>query len=103
MHVFFTNGARKKDSTYQKKKKKKNPSTDLTPFTKINLNYIIDLGHPGWHSGKEPTCNAGDLGSVGWEDLLVEEMPTHSSILAWKIPWTEDSGGLTKSIGQSWT
>ena len=102
MHVFFTNGARKKYRTYQKKKKKKPKHRPYT-FHKNYLNYIIDLGHPGWHSGKEPTCNAGDLGSVGWEDLLVEEMPTHSSILAWKIPWTEDSGGLTKSIGQSWT
>ena len=28
--------------------------------------------------------------SLGWEDLLEEEMAAHSSILAWKIPWTED-------------
>ena len=32
--------------------------------------------------------------SLGWEDLLEEEMATHFSILAWKIPWTEESGGL---------
>ena len=32
--------------------------------------------------------------SLGQEDLLEEEMATHSSILAWRIPWTEDSGGL---------
>ena len=31
--------------------------------------------------------------SLGWEDLLEEEMATHSSILAWKIPWTENSYG----------
>ena len=30
----------------------------------------------------------------GWEDLLEEEMATHSSILAWRIPWTEEPGGL---------
>ena len=30
--------------------------------------------------------------SLGWEDLLEEEMATHSSILAWKIPWTETHG-----------
>jgi len=31
--------------------------------------------------------------SLGWEDLLEKEMATHSSIIAWKIPWTEDPGG----------
>ena len=30
--------------------------------------------------------------SLGWEDLLEKEMATHSSILAWKIPWTEEPG-----------
>ena len=30
----------------------------------------------------------------GWEDFLEEEMTTHSSILAYRIPWTEESGGL---------
>ena len=32
--------------------------------------------------------------SLGWKDLVKEEMATHSSILAWKIPWTEEPGGL---------
>ena len=32
--------------------------------------------------------------SPGWEDLLEKEMATHSSILAWKIPWMEEPGGL---------
>ena len=36
--------------------------------------------------------------SLGWEDLLEKEMATHSSILAWEIPWTEEPGGLW-SIG----
>ena len=36
--------------------------------------------------------------SLGQEDLLEEEMATHSGILAWIIPWTEESGGL-QSIG----
>ena len=34
------------------------------------------------------------VGSLGWEDPLGKEMVTHSSILAWEIPWTEKSGGL---------
>ena len=45
--------------------------------------------------------NAGDLGSiVGREDLLEKEMATHSSILAWEIPWTEESGGLQSMRSQ---
>ena len=36
--------------------------------------------------------------SLGGEDLLEKEMATHSNILAWKIPWTEDPGGL-QSMG----
>ena len=51
---------------------------------------------------KNLLANAGDLRdgvpSLGWEDPLEEEMATHSSILAWRIPWTEDPGGLS-SIG----
>ena len=36
--------------------------------------------------------------SLGWEDPLVEGMATHSSILAWRTPWTEEPGGL-QSLG----
>ena len=36
---------------------------------------------------------------LGWEDSLEKEMATHSSILAWEIPWTEEPGGL-QSMGQ---
>jgi len=46
---------------------------------------------------KNLPANAGDardIRSLGQEDPLEEEMATHSSILAWKIPWTEESGGL---------
>ena len=38
------------------------------------------------------------VGSLGWEDPLEECMATHSSILAWRIPWTEEPGWL-QSIG----
>ena len=40
---------------------------------------------------KESVCNAGD---VGWEDPLEKKMANHFSILAWRIPWTEETGGL---------
>ena len=33
--------------------------------------------------------------SLGWEDPLEKEMATHSSILAWRIPWTEEPGGFS--------
>ena len=40
------------------------------------------------------TMQETQVQSLGWEDLLEKEMATHSSILAWKIPWTEEPGGL---------
>ena len=44
--------------------------------------------------------------SLGQEDLLEEEMATHFSILAWRIPWTEESGGLqsnrSQGVGHDW-
>ena len=44
--------------------------------------------------------------SRGWEDPLEEEMATHSSVLAWRIPWTEEPGGLqsigSQRVGQGW-
>ena len=41
-----------------------------------------------------PTVQETWVQSVGWEDPLEEGTATHSSILAWRIPWTEDPGGL---------
>ena len=41
--------------------------------------------------------------SPGWEDPLEEEMVTHSSILAWRIQWTEEPGGLQSKGSQSQT
>ena len=41
--------------------------------------------------------------SLGWEDPLQKEMATHSSILAWEIPWTEEPGGLqSMGLEKSW-
>ena len=37
---------------------------------------------------------------IGWEDPLEEDMATHSSILAWKIPWTEEGDGLRVMVLQ---
>ena len=58
---------------------------------------------PGGSDGKASAYNAGDqlpavqearVRSLGQEDLLEKEMATHSSILAWKVPWTEEPGRL---------
>ena len=49
----------------------------------------------GGSDSKEPAYDIGDSGSIpGWRRSLGEEMATHSSILAWSIPWTEEPGGL---------
>ena len=45
-----------------------------------------------------PTMRETPIRSLGGEDLLEKEMETHSSILPWKIPWTEEPGRL-QSIG----
>ena len=59
----------------------------------------LHIGRRFGSEGKASACNAGDLGSiVGQEDHLVKEMATPSSILAWKIPWTEKPGRL-QSMG----
>ena len=41
--------------------------------------------------------------SLAWEDPMEKGMATNSSILAWKIPWTEETGGLQSRGGTSWT
>ena len=40
-----------------------------------------------------PAMQETRVQSLGWEDSLEKEMATHSSILAWRIPWTEEPGG----------
>ena len=60
----------------------------------------LDLdGLPWWPRWKESACNVGDLRSVpGVEGPLEKGMATHSSILVWRIPWTEGPGEL-QSMG----
>ena len=61
----------------------------------------------GGSDGKESACNAGNLGSIpGLGRSLDKGMATNSSILAWKIPWTEEPGGLqfmwSQKVRHSW-
>ena len=52
---------------------------------------------------KASACNAEDLGSIpGSGRPLEKEMATHSSILAWRIPWMEELGGLQSMDGEAW-
>ena len=57
------------------------------------------MGVPSGSDGKESACNVGGwVQSLGQEDLLEKEIATHTSILAWRIPWTEKPGQL-QSMG----
>ena len=60
------------------------------------------MGFPEGTMGKNPPANAGTqemrVRSLDQEDALEEEMETHSSILAWRIPWPEEPGGYS-SLG----
>ena len=64
--------------------------------------WSIDEGFPGGSVVKNPPAMQQPqetwVQSLGWKDPLEEGMATHSSVLAWRIPWTEESGGL-QSMG----
>ena len=60
------------------------------------------MGFPGGSVGKESTCSFW-VQSLGWEDPLEEGMATLSSIVAWRIPWTEEPGRLQCMGSQIWT
>ena len=55
-------------------------------------------GFPGGSDGKESAMQETQVLCLGGEDLLEKEMASHSSILVWRIPWTEEPGGL-QSMG----
>ena len=53
------------------------------------------MGFPEGSDGEESACNSGDPGSIpGLGRCPAEGNATHSSILAWEIPWTKEPGGL---------
>ena len=58
---------------------------DAIEHLQVKIHFVT--GFPSGPDGKESACNAGDLGQ---EDLLEKGMTTHSGILAWSIPWTEE-------------
>ena len=68
----------------------------------VIMKFQLDSTYHGllwWFSSKEPpTMQETGIGSLGWEEPLEKEMATHSTILAWEIPWTEKPHGL-QSMG----
>ena len=69
-----------------------------------DITYVWNLHFPDGLDGKESACNAGDwVWSLGQEDSLEKGMATHSSILVWRVPWTEEPGGLQSMESQSRT
>ena len=65
----------------------------------INCQHVCILtAFPGGASGKEPAANEMSVRSLSQEDSLEEGMVTPSRIHAWRIPWTEEPGGL-QSMG----
>ena len=58
----------------------------------VSYKLALAMGFPGGSVGKESAHNAGAL---GWEDPLEKGMATHSSVLAWRIPWTGSAKSQT--------
>ena len=57
--------------------------------------HVCERGFPGGSVVKNLPASAGHIAqSLSWEDPLEKEMAVHSRILAWEIPWTEETGGL---------
>ena len=72
------------------------PKTFVAFYSDLLIPTLGDYrGFPGGSDGEESACNAGDL---DWEEPLKKGMATHFSVLAWRIPWTEESGRL-QSMG----
>ena len=74
------------------------------PFEDALIHYSVLVnkqGFPGGSDGKESACNARDSGLIpGSGDALEKRMATHSSIFAWRIPWTEELGRLQSTSSQ---
>ena len=70
-------------------------------FTEVVLGLDTGGASPVVLVAKNPPANAGDVGLIpGSEDPLEKEMATRSSVLAWRISWTEETGGLQSTGSQ---
>ena len=76
----------------------------VTGCTSVFLVVVLEfIGFPCGSDGKESAHNSADLSSLGGEDPLEKKMATHSSILAWEIPWTGEPGRLQSTGSQKRT
>ena len=73
----------------KKKKKKMEPSSKLKVFT---MSIVLTLMAQTVEN--LPAMQETWVQSLGWEDPLEKQMATHSSYSCWRIPWTEEPGGL---------
>ena len=62
------------------------------PVTVLAVNHVLGVSFIAQFVSHLPTVQETRVQFLGWEDLLEKEMATHSSILAWRIPWTEEPG-----------
>ena len=71
-------------------------------YLDISYVFLCIQGFLGDSDGKESACNTGDMGLIpGSENPLEKGIPaTHSSILTWRIPWTEELGGLQPMVSR---
>ena len=114
-----TSGNEKKYSVYWRKPSKKNRKPMLkTPaipddfqgnFLEPTFRVSVEAYRASLVAqmvNRLPTMWETRIQSLGWEDLLEKEMATHSSILAWKIPWMEEPGRLQsvglQRVGDDW-
>ena len=73
------------------------------PCTHSRSFFVTCFPLPSWHNGREPASQCRRCGFDPWvrEDLLEEEMVTHSNIFAWRIPWTKGPDGLQSMESES--
>ena len=105
--IFISAASESVDSTNRgsKRSEKKNPASSRKqnlrlPFHLHCIRYY--KGFPGGSEGKESACIVGDprVRSLGREDPLEKGMESLSSVLAWRILWTEEPGGLQSMRSQ---
>ena len=77
---------------------------DTRSHSEKNPNNVgVNTGLPWWLSDNLPAMRETWGLHLSREDLLEKETATPSSILAWRLPWTEEPGGLQSMGSQSWT
>ena len=72
-------------------------SLHLKTIINQNIEYFYEASLVAQTIKRLPAMRETRVQPLGWEDPLEKEMATHSSTLAWKIPWTEEAGGLQSS------